>query len=585
MLAKRPPLLTLLLVAASTLVCTVAPSSANAGVQASVSIKAATDAVPRTQPIVVTPAGTIAGRPIGRMDTYRGIPYAAPPVGALRWEPPQAPTPWSGTLEATKFANHCPQTASYPGIASTTEDCLYLNVFVPKNTSPNAHLPVMVWFHGGGFSVGESDDYDPDKWVAHGRIVVTLNYRLGFLGFLETTGLAKEPHAQVNYGIMDQRAALQWVQTNIAAFGGDPKNTTILGQSAGGASVVTHVVSPGSAGLFQNALIESGAYVFLTVQTLPTAKTNGDAFAKDEGCGPSDTACLRALPVKSILAEPSPGGVTAIAGGLTVDGTILPQSPLDALIAQQYTHVPVMQGTNHDEFRLFTAELFDLAGGPLTAAEYPFFVQATLDEVGLGDAAKRVLKKYPLSDYASPDLAVSALATDAAFATMAVVSDDLFALGTPVYGYEFADENCPDDFLPPVSFPYGAAHEFELPFLGDSFNHTFLPLTSAEKRLSTAMVDYWSEFSGTGSPNSTKTPPWLPYVPLVGDMNALVPAGAHMSTKFQNFHKTSFWMDLAGLGDLGVRGTARPLATNLHPRLVTLGALEKAARKIRPYTN
>ena len=584
MIAKRLPLLACLLIASASLACGAA--SAAAAVEHIASD--APDVTAGDQPIVVTPAGTIAGRRIGQMDAYRGIPYAAPPVGALRWEPPQAPTPWSGTLEATRFGPHCPQTASYSGIASTTEDCLYLNVFVPRNTRPDANLPVMVWFHGGGFSVGESDDYNPDKWVAQGRIVVTLNYRLGFLGFLATTGLSNEPHLQVNYGIMDQRAALQWVQTNISAFGGNPGNTTILGQSAGGASVVTHLVSPGSTGLFQNALIESGSYVFQTVESLQTALSNGNAFATDEGCDPADTACLRALPVKKILAAPSPGGVTAIAGGLTVDGTILPQAPLDAVLAQQYTHVPILQGTNHDEFRLFTAELFDLSGGPLTAEEYPFFVQATLDEVGLGKYANKVLAKYPLSNYASPDLAISALATDAAFATTAVVSDDLFALGTPVYAYEFADEHCPDDFLPPVSFPYGAAHEFELPFLGDSFNRTLLPLKPGEKTLSATMIDYWTQFSGTGSPNNWNTPLWLPYVPLVGDINEFVPAVPYMSTRFQTFHKTQFWMDLAGLGDLARRpphGGAPTAFANLHPRLVTLEALGKAARKIRPRVN
>jgi len=589
MIAKQIPLLACLLLAASPLVCAAAAPPAYTETQTPVASQSPSADAARTPPIVVAPAGTIEGRTIGAMDAYRGIPYAAPPVGPLRWEPPQAPTPWSGTLDATRFAHHCPQTASYSGFASTTEDCLYLNVFVPKNTRPNANLPVMVWFHGGGFSVGESNDYDPDKWVAHGRVVVTLNYRLGYLGFLATTGLGKEPHDQVNYGIMDQRAALQWVQTNISAFGGNPANTTIMGQSAGGASVVTHLVSPGSKGLFQSALIESGSYVFLTVQTLETARANGNAFAKDEGCAPADTACLRALTVKQILAAPSPGGVTAIAGGLTVDGTILPQAPLDALLAQAYTHVPVLQGTNHDEFRLFTAELFDLSGGPLTAAEYPFFVQATLAEVGLGDAAKKVLKKYPLSNYASPDLAVSALATDAAFATTAMVSDDLFALGTPVYAYEFADEHCPDDFLPPVSFPYGAAHEFELPFLGDSFNRTLLPLKPAEQRLSTTMIDYWTQFSGAGSPNDTKTPLWIPYVPLVGDVNEFVPPSPYLSTKFQYFHKTAFWMSLSGLGDLalaGARGDGpNSAASNVHPRFVTLEALEKAAHKVRPTAN
>ncbi len=583
MITLRLSLLAGLLIAASPLPSAGSAPLGHGYAQTPVGAQRAPDQATSHNPIVVAPAGRLEGLKIGAMDTYRGIPYAAPPVGSLRWQPPQAPKPWSGTLDATRFANHCPQNASFSGFASTTEDCLYLNVFVPSKTDPKANLPVMVWFHGGGFSVGESDDYDPDKWVARGRVVVTLNYRLGALGFLTTTGLNAESHPQVNYGIMDQRAALEWVRTNISAFGGNPRNTTILGQSAGGASVVTHLVSPGSKGLFQGALIQSGSYVFLQVQTLATALANGNAFAANVGCAATDTACLRALSVKKILAAPSPGGVTAIAGGLTVDGTILPQAPLDALLAQQYTHVPIVQGTNHDEFRLFTAELFDLAGGPLTAAEYPFFVEATLTEVGLGADTARVLAKYPLANYASPDLAASAMATDAAFATTAVVSDNLFALGTPVYAYEFADEHCPDDFVPPVSFPYGAAHEFELPFLGDSFNRNLLPLTPAERRLSATMIDYWTQFSGTGSPDNWNTPLWLPYFPLVADVSEFVPASPYMSTKYARFHNTAFWAGLAGLGSLGLAGehggTAAPLAHGVHPRFVTLEALASAARK------
>ncbi|MGI8841354.1 MAG: carboxylesterase/lipase family protein [Caulobacteraceae bacterium] len=589
MITQRLSLLAGLLIAASPLASAAAATTGQGFAPTPVGAQSAPAPDTGDHPIVVAPAGTVEGLTIGDMDTYRGIPYAAPPVGALRWQPPQPANPWSGTLKATKFANHCPQLGGSVGIASTTEDCLFLNVFVPKNAGPKANLPVMVWFHGGGFSSGESDDYNLDKWVEHGRVVVTLNYRLGVLGFLTTTGLEAEPHPQVNYGILDQRAALEWVRTNIAAFGGNPRNTTILGQSAGGASVVTHLVSPGSKGLFQGALIQSGSYVFLQVQTLATALANGNAFAANVGCAATDTACLRAVSVKKILAAPSPGGVTAIAGGLTVDGTILPQAPLDALLAQQYTHVPIVQGTNHDEFRLFIAELFDLAGAPLSADEYPFFVEATLTEVGLGADTARVLAKYPLSNYASPDLAASAMATDAAFATTAVVSDNLLALGTPVYAYEFADENCPDDFLPPVSFPYGAAHEFELPFLGDSFTRTLLPLTPAERRLSATMIDYWTQFSGTGSPDNWNTPLWLPYFPLVADVSEFVPATPYMSTRYADFHKTAFWAELAGLGSLGKAGehgaNPAPLAHGVHPRFVTIEALANAARKLRLHAN
>jgi para-nitrobenzyl esterase len=530
-------------------------------------------------PVVVTPVGAVRGLTIGAMDSFRGIPYAAPPLAALRWQPPAAAIPWQGTLNATAFGPHCPQNGGSDNSASTDENCLFLNVYAPAGGESGARKPVMVFFHGGGFSSGESDDYDPAKWVAHDRVVVTLNYRLGWLGFLETTGLQGEPHDQVNYGILDQRAALKWVQANIAAFGGDPRNVTILGQSAGGASVITHLVSPGSRGLYQGGLIESGSYAFITVLSLDQALANGNAFATYEHCATTDTACLRALSVKKILAAPTPIGVTSIAGGLTVDGTILPETPLNAAINGDFARVPIVQGTNHDEFRLFTAELFDLDLGPLTAAEYPVFVQLTLTEVGMGADTKKVLAKYPLSKYASPDLAISAMATDAAFASTAMIADNLLAIHGPTYAYEFADENCPDNFLPPVSFPPDTAHEFELPYLGDSFTRTFLPFTPGQRKLSASMIDYWTRFSGTGTPNWWNTPLWLPFVPIIDDVNEFVTPNPNMGTGFTDNHKVLFWAELAGMSGLFTPGAHFVPPAGFQPRLLTLDAFAKVAAR------
>jgi para-nitrobenzyl esterase len=522
---------------------------------------------PRTaagNPIVVAPAGALEGITTQNMDSYRGIPYAEPPLGVLRWEPPEAPARWTGIRRATKFADHCPQLATAAGVASTTENCLYLNVFTPAGTPAKAGLPVMVWIHGGGFQTGESDDYNPDKLVAPGRVVVTLNYRLGSLGFLATTGLDAESHLHVNYGIMDQQAALRWVQSNISAFGGNPANTTLFGQSAGGASVMTQLIWPASAGLFQHAIIQSGSYALITTPPLATAETNGNAFAAYEGCAPTDTACLRALPVQKILAAPGAGGAAAFAGGLAVDGTILPESPLDAFAEQQYAKVPILQNTDHDEFRLFAAELFDLSGGPLTAAEYPVFTKATLSAVGLGNYTQLVLDEYPLSSYASPDLAVSAWVTDAAFATPALVMDDLFSPGDPaaLYTSEFADENEPNWELPPISFPIAACHQSELPFIYDSYNPKFhLTLSPAEQQLQETMVDYWTQFAATGSPNNSDTPYWTPFIAGLGNMNEFVPPGASLSASFQTFHNTTFWTAIFGL--LAAQDTAPGLSGGL----------------------
>jgi len=496
---------------------------------------------------LTTPAGTEYGVTTAAMTSCRGIPYAVPPLGSLRWQPPQPKPRWAGVLAATQYANHCPQSATYAGIASTTEDCLYLNVFTPAGVAPNAKLPVMFWIHGGGLTVGESDDYDPDLLISKNRVVVTINYRLGYLGFLATTGLDAENHLLANYGIMDQQLALKWVANNISAFGGNPSNVTLFGQSAGGASTMTHLLWPASAGLFSHAIIESGAYALITTIPLATAVTDGNTFATNVGCAASDTGCLRAVPVSKILAAPGLPGLGAIAGGLTVDGTIIPQTFYEAYAEQKYTHVPIIQNTQHDEFRLFTAEIFDLAGGPLTAAEYPVFIQQVLTAAGVGDFTTAVLEEYPLSNYASPDLAVSALLTDAAFATPAVLMDTFFSAGGPgtIYTSEFADESEASWELPPVSYPLASCHQAELAFFWQTANPNFVgfetQLTPAEHQLSATAVDYWTQFAQNGSPNSSAAPSWLPYIAGASNMNEFVPPGASTSTSFATFHNTTFW--------------------------------------------
>jgi para-nitrobenzyl esterase len=189
-------------------------------------------------PVVATADGAVGGKTTSGTDEFLGIPYAAPPVGPLRWRPPQPPARWAGVRDATQFAPHCPQPPSPFGVASTSEDCLYLNVFAPAGSS-GRRLPVMVWLHGGSLLVGESDDYNPAGLVRHGVIVVTVNYRLGALGFLAHPALASRPGgASGNYGLMDQQAALRWVQRNIGQFGGNPRNVTIFGESAGGLSTL-----------------------------------------------------------------------------------------------------------------------------------------------------------------------------------------------------------------------------------------------------------------------------------------------------------------------------------------------------------
>ena len=246
-------------------------------------------------PIVRTADGWVRGKAVGATAEYLGIPYAAPPVGALRWQPPHRVAPWHRIRQAASFAQHCAQPASSPsGVANTTEDCLYLNVFAPANAR-DRNLPVMVWIHGGSLLTGESSDYNPAALVRSGVIVVTINYRLGALGFLADTALASAPGGPSgDYGLMDQQAALGWVQRNIRGFGGDPRNVTLFGESAGGLSVLAQLVSPGARGLFQRAIVESGTYD-LAQLSLASAESSGAAFAAKVGCA-SNTRGLPAPP-------------------------------------------------------------------------------------------------------------------------------------------------------------------------------------------------------------------------------------------------------------------------------------------------
>src|SRR5215471_7966207 len=272
--------------------------------------------------LVMTDEGAVRGTQTATLREFLGVPYAAPPVGDLRWRPPQPHARWAGVRDATSFGAHCAQGPSAFGVASASEDCLFLNVFAPARRGDDVEhgAPVMLWIHGGALVVGESDDYDPAMLVARGVVVVTINYRLGALGFLAHPALAAESArgSSGNFGLLDQQAALRWVRRNIREFGGDGDNVTIFGESAGGLSVHAQLASPLSHGLFARAIDESGAYM-PSQPSLATAEAAGSAFAANAGCASQTAACLRGLPVATILAKQT-GGTT----GPNVDGAILP---------------------------------------------------------------------------------------------------------------------------------------------------------------------------------------------------------------------------------------------------------------------
>jgi para-nitrobenzyl esterase len=270
---------------------------------AALSIAAAGATVAEAAPTVTVEGGVVRGEAITGGYAFRGLPYAAAPLGNLRWRAPRRPAAWDGVRDASQFAASCPQAQPFNPIfppGPVDEDCLYLNVSTPT-LGHKARQPVLVWIHGGGLTQDAGRNYDGSQLAAEGTVVVTINYRLGALGFLAHPALARRPGGPSgNYGLMDQRAALRWVRRNIRRFGGDPHNVTIAGQSAGGLSVLAHLVSRGSSGLFQRAIVQSGAFA-LTQQSLADGEAAGEAFADQAGCPDQTASCLRGLPVSNLV--------------------------------------------------------------------------------------------------------------------------------------------------------------------------------------------------------------------------------------------------------------------------------------------
>lgn len=493
----------------------------------------ATSAAPG--PTVRTSQGELAGVTKAGVDEFLGVPYAAPPVGALRWRPPEPAAHWSGVRQATAYAPHCAQPATTAGVQSMSEDCLYLNVFTP--TRHTGRLPVMVFVHGGALYLGESDDYDPSALVRAGVVVVSINYRLGALGFLAHPALASRPGGPSgNYGLMDQQAALRWVRRDIGAFGGDAHDVTLFGQSAGGLSVLSQLASPGARGLFERAIVESGGYD-PTQQSLSDAESAGETFAKDSGCADETAACLRKLPVSEILAGQSNGYTP------DVDGQVLTEPLTTAFAKGDFARVPVIDGTNHDEYRQFVAQN-ELQGQTVTATSYFSSIAGMLGAVFDPSAAitdaSTVEARYPLSAYPSPALALSALGTDAVYACTALRVNESISKFVPTYVYEFNDENAPPPTnLKPVSFPYAAEHTAELQYL---FN---LPgrLSKAQLGLAATMQRYWTGFAKQGGISSA--PSW-PRFNGTGVVQSFVPGATGPETNFAAAHQCAFWNTLAG---------------------------------------
>ncbi len=492
-------------------------------------------------PIVRTNDGLVRGTTAGTVDEFLGIPYAAPPTGHLRWRPPAPSASWEGVRDATQFGASCPQATTgnpYFPPGPISEDCLYLNVYTPTLRDRGGR-PVLVWIHGGGLTVDGARNYDGSKLAADGTVVVTINYRLGALGFLAHPALAARPGGPAgNYGLMDQQAALRWVQRNIARFGGDPHNVTIAGQSAGGLSVLAQLVSPGARGLFQRAIVQSGAFA-LTQRPLAEAEAAGEKLAIAVGCADQTAQCLRSAPVSGLVSN---FGVE-IPG--VVDGSVLTQSIGTAIAHGQFARVPILNGITHDEEMIFVDAIgIAVSGGtdvpvpdrPVTPANYQANIASVL---GVSDArAAAIAAEYPPG--ASADLAFSTLVADANFACPALQLDRWTASRVPTYAYQFNDDHAPVNVAPPGKLPPIATHGTELPYLFDQPNapHPAM-LTAAQQALAASMRAAWANFAASGNPSS-RALPWPSFADGTQVMS-LVPPQPQVETDFATAHHCSFW--------------------------------------------
>jgi para-nitrobenzyl esterase len=453
--------------------------------------------------LVPTTNGDVQGVAAGSSCTFLGIPFAAPPLGNLRWRPPQPAAPWAPTTLNATILRQCPQI--FPAGSTTTlgnEDCLRLNIWTP-NPAPTAPAPVIFWIHTGAFqgaSMNFPDSNGRNLAERTGAIVVAANYRLGPLGFLGHSALMGEDPAYPssgNYGLLDQRAAMIWVRDHIAAFGGDPTNVTIAGQSAGAHSVSLHLVSPGSAGLFTRAIMQS-SYASNRWPTLAEAEALGHTFAANTGCtDPTQVlACMRGRTAAQVLLGFGNGQqefaeTSRVDWGPVVDGLDIPDQPRALYESGAFAHVPLIVGATRDEGWVYVDRSFP---GGLTAEQ---FVDAVETEFGAGDAPS-ILANYPLADYPSPKHALSQIAGDVEFICEARrVARLVERSGTPVFMYSFERE------VPPVAGDQ-VIHGLDRNSLfgtnyGAPSNYV---LNADDLMLVGAIGGYWTRFAAAGHPNS-----------------------------------------------------------------------------------
>ncbi len=477
-------------------------------------------------PVVHIAEGDLRGITEGDVSIFKGIPYAAPPVGKYRWRPPQAVKQWEGIRDASQFCSECAQAGFRRGSDSiaegSSENCLFLNIWSPDGTTKSTKLPVMVWIHGGAFKFGSGSQpgFSGEQFAKQGIILVTINYRLGRLGFFAFPALSKEhpDEPKGNYAYMDQIAALKWVQKNIASFGGNPNNVTIFGQSAGGVSVHSLLTIPSARGLFQKAIIESGGGRDGVLSGRPihkdgsdvyypvSAETIGVNFARMygiKGTGDDALAKLRALSVSEIVdggKETDGRGGPRIYAGPILDGKLVVESFENAYKVGKQANVPLLIGSNSAEVPAgfvnadSKEELFSKFGKLKDEAK------AAYDPEGTVSLAKLLTMVNTNVVWAEP----------ARF-----TANSFVAKGEPVYMYRFS-------YVPrsmQERLRYGAPHGSEIPYVFDNLRDSrWMTVMAKDKEVARMIHDYWINFAKTGNPNGRSLPKWPKYNPKTNEI-------------------------------------------------------------------
>jgi para-nitrobenzyl esterase len=447
--------------------------------------------------------GLVQGTIEDGLIVYKGIPFAAPPVGELRWKAPQLAAKWEGVRQADKFAPGPIQGGNPP--SGKSEDCLYLNVWTPAK-SANERIPVLVWIYGGGFGGGSTAEstYSGEKLAKKGVVLVSIAYRVGTLGFMAHPELSAESpnKASGNYGLLDMIAGLKWIQKNIAAFGGDPNKVTIFGESAGGIAVSMLCASPLAKGLFHGAISQSGGsfgpprpttFPGENLKRLPDAESSGVAYAKTAGV--SSIADLR-----KIEADKLPAG----RGWPIIDGYVIPDDQYKLYEAKKYNDVPILVGYNSDEGASFSP--------PATPEAYINGVKNRY-----GKFADDLIKAYPVGTTTVPKTARD-LARDAAFGWHTWIWARLHAMKGKTKAYYYYFDQHPDHPQDSPRYGYGSPHGQDVGFVFQHLNPNSQQATPTDQQISEAMATYWTNFAKYGHPNGNGVPQW----PAFSDANPVV---------------------------------------------------------------